>query len=48
MGVDIAATALVLRGAGKAHNIWLEEEETNFKKPPIRGKNCQKGLKGEV
>lgn len=29
MGVDMEATALVLRGAGKAHNIWLEEEETN-------------------
>lgn len=29
MGVDIEATALVLRGAEKAQNIWLEEEETN-------------------
>lgn len=29
MGVDIEATALVLRGAEKAHSIWPEEEETN-------------------
>lgn len=29
MGVDIEATALVLRGAEKAHNIWLKEDETN-------------------